>query len=80
MDAYVKKAVEEKIAKLRSDNEVLVRQIPFLVQRAEDMKGLLFENMNEMLELHNFLQEPIVPEEPEEKDNGLPQHTNIIVG
>lgn len=48
MNPYVKTVIQNRVAKLMADNEVLVRQIPFLVQRAEDMKAVLKENVAEL--------------------------------
>ena len=51
----VTQLVENQIVKLTGDNERLVREIPFLAQRLEDLKTLLKQNLDEIQNLREFL-------------------------
>src|SRR5579863_9240614 len=52
---FVEQLVTNRIVKLKGDNEVLVRQIPFLAQRLDDYKATLKANLVEIADLQTFL-------------------------
>lgn len=91
MNQVVKAMVVNRVAKLRGDNEFLTKHIQFLAQRLEDARKTLRENIQEVIELTEFLQEAETPIEAEVETDGckfhtapdtthVPKHTNIIVG
>lgn len=55
MKAHVVTLTEGRVQKLMGDNERLVREIPFLAQRLDDLKEVLRANLEEINALRAFL-------------------------